>query len=597
MAISYNPAQRAAANAGASKDAIDKLKAKPPTPKVASNVAQAAATSAGASADAIAQVAQTSPEQVVAPPVGDPLTGTNSPPPNQMTHHAQLPTVPSPETNPPIANNPADLARINAENKLKSDAVARKAGITGHAEGGVQPTTPPAVTPSMIPPAAGTGSTDATGDGVFRSKMPTDKKIFKPTDATDGTGKSNIDGGVSRSYPESSSGGGAGGRTFDPKPFTDEGKNVYFDQLKDNTFNYDPSTDQSYWKAAANAENAIIQSIIGRGGLYSSVAQSAVSAKLMDLSIEFEKVAYDKFTSERNHLFQMAQFEQQRLQNAWDQKFNERQFDAQQKANAWDQQFKERQFDDQQKAREWDQQFNERQFDAQQDAIAWDQQFKDMQFQYQLEKDSWARKQQIAASGNAAQQLAYQKEAEKANAKNDAQIKQAKKLIQKNQNDVNAHNEMVNYWAAKGTADARVAEFFANYGVVPGMNINDPYVDEIILQAENKLRDEAKAIALQIETLQQEELAADYLNTYMQPVTNSSSPAIATPAAQQSSYYEEFTSYLTEDNAKSVYQDLIKNQTKWIELFGASNYKRAIQDAGAYLKGIEKNDRWSGFKD
>lgn len=567
MAISYNPAQRAAANAGASQDAIDKLKPKTPapTPKVASNVAQAAATSAGASPDAIAQVAATSPEQIVAPQVPEAVDQRDV-----RTHHPI-------ETAPAIANNPADLARINAEDRLRSDAVTRREGITGHAEGGVRPTTPttPTAPPAVKPDGSGR---NAINDNVSRGYPESG------SGATDGSGQNAINDNVSRSYPESG-GGAMDGRTFEPKPFTDEGKNVYFDQLKDNTFNYDPATDQSYWKAAANAENAIIQSIIGRGGLYSSVAQSAVSAKLMDLSIEFEKVAYDKFISERNHLFQMAQFEQQRLQTAWDQQFQQRQFDAQQKANAWDQQFKERQFDAQQKATEWDQGFQQAQFDAQQDAVAWDQQFKDMQFQYQLEKDSWARKQQLAASGNAAQQLAYQKEAANAASKNAAQQKQAKIMIQKNQEDIRMHNEMINYWAAKGTADARVAEFFSNYGVIPGMNINDPYVDEIILQAETKLRDEAKEIAMAINALQQEDLAADYLNSYMQPVTNSSSPAVATPAAQQSSYYEEFQGYLTPKNAKAVFQDLTSNPTKWIELFGANNYKRAIEQARAYLSG------------
>ena len=42
------------------------------------------------------------------------------------------------------------------------------------------------------------------------------------------------------------------------------------------SFNYDSSQDPEYKRQAANLENQIVQSMVGRGGLYSSVTQQEV---------------------------------------------------------------------------------------------------------------------------------------------------------------------------------------------------------------------------------------------------------------------------------------------------------------------------------
>ena len=106
-------------------------------------------------------------------------------------------------------------------------------------------------------------------------------------------------------------------------PSTD---NVYADQLKDMKFDYDPFADPEYRETAANLENQVAQMMIGRGGLYSSVASSALSAKLISLQNDMETRAYDRFRQDRDFTLQMAKFTEDQINTAWQQAFQEKQF-------------------------------------------------------------------------------------------------------------------------------------------------------------------------------------------------------------------------------------------------------------------------------
>ena len=149
----------------------------------------------------------------------------------------------------------------------------------------------------------------------------TTNKSTKPTTTKTSSGK-----------PATTTPGGTGTTSIpeEPKPpvqgeppSTD---NPYADQLKDMKFEYDPFSDPEYRETAANLENQVAQMMIGRGGLYSSVASSALSAKLISLQNDMEVRAYDRFRQDRDFTLQMAKFTEDQINTAWQQAFQEKQF-------------------------------------------------------------------------------------------------------------------------------------------------------------------------------------------------------------------------------------------------------------------------------
>lgn len=74
------------------------------------------------------------------------------------------------------------------------------------------------------------------------------------------------------------------------------------------SFNYDSSQDPAYKQAAANLENQIVQSMVGRGGLYSSVTQQEVQNGLQNLEVQFREQRHSEWMAERDQVLQEAQF-------------------------------------------------------------------------------------------------------------------------------------------------------------------------------------------------------------------------------------------------------------------------------------------------
>lgn len=83
--------------------------------------------------------------------------------------------------------------------------------------------------------------------------------------------------------------------------------NPYFEKLASMSFEYNPEDDPEYQNSAAVLENAVTQAMVGRGGMYSSVYQSALSSKLIELQLGMRKAKYDQFVDERSFMLNMAQ--------------------------------------------------------------------------------------------------------------------------------------------------------------------------------------------------------------------------------------------------------------------------------------------------
>ena len=79
-------------------------------------------------------------------------------------------------------------------------------------------------------------------------------------------------------------------------------------------FSYDPNTDENYLRMAAALENQITQSMVGRGGLYSSVTGYAIQIGLTNLLMEMHEKAYQSFMDERDFLMEMSRDHEARVQ-------------------------------------------------------------------------------------------------------------------------------------------------------------------------------------------------------------------------------------------------------------------------------------------
>lgn len=82
--------------------------------------------------------------------------------------------------------------------------------------------------------------------------------------------------------------------------------NPYFDKLASMQFSYNEQDDPEYQNSVAAVENAVTQAMVGRGGMYSSVYQAALSSKIIDLGIQFRKQRYAEYAEERNFVLTMA---------------------------------------------------------------------------------------------------------------------------------------------------------------------------------------------------------------------------------------------------------------------------------------------------
>lgn len=170
----------------------------------------------------------------------------------------------------------------------------------------------------------------------------TDGAVANPTGGTGYTGGS-ISGGGSTSGGGGSSGGGTATGGV-PTATDGASDNEYFDKLKTMEFDYDVSKDKQYLQAASMLENQVTQMMVGRGGLYSSVTQNALSSKLIELQVAYEKLAYQEFKEERSWNLQMASFIENKNATKFNQDMQIAQFKAQREDAAFSKMMQTKQY-------------------------------------------------------------------------------------------------------------------------------------------------------------------------------------------------------------------------------------------------------------
>jgi len=114
-----------------------------------------------------------------------------------------------------------------------------------------------------------------------------------------------------------------------------ERDNVYLTKLSEMEFNYNPYEDQDYMKQAAGLENQVAQIMIGRGGLYSSVASNALQSGLMSLQVDMRAQKYNEFRDERNFTMDLARMEMQQRNDYFNQLMTIKQDQDRQRSDAF----------------------------------------------------------------------------------------------------------------------------------------------------------------------------------------------------------------------------------------------------------------------
>jgi hypothetical protein len=139
----------------------------------------------------------------------------------------------------------------------------------------------------------------------------------KPANGTNTGGGigTNTGGGTSTGTQTQTTTGGGGTTETAPAPAWKE----YFDKATQMEFSYNPAEDQEYLRAASQIEQQVTDMMVGRGGLYSSVAHSALQNRLMSLQVDYQKQAYEKYLEERNYNLQLASFMADREDTAFEQ--------------------------------------------------------------------------------------------------------------------------------------------------------------------------------------------------------------------------------------------------------------------------------------
>jgi hypothetical protein len=145
------------------------------------------------------------------------------------------------------------------------------------------------------------------------------------------------------------------------------------DTLETMKFEYDPQSDAEYQRDAAGLENQVAQMMVGRGGLYSSVASSALQSGLINLQLNKTAQKYEEFKAERDFTFQMAQAERQANTDNFNKimaikgsQLDEYKFKAQQKQQELENQYKALEFKMRQEEIAYNKMVTERNYRAQQ---------------------------------------------------------------------------------------------------------------------------------------------------------------------------------------------------------------------------------------
>ena len=345
-------------------------------------------------------------------------------------------------------------------------------------------------------------------------------------DNTGGGNKTGISG--SGSSRIGSSGGTGTGTGIASTTGTTDGTQAppwkeYFDKAMNTQFAYDPATDNSYRQAASTLENQVTQMMVGRGGLYSSVAQSSLTSRLIDLQVTYQKTAYDNFKAEQDYYMKAASFVADRS----DAEFNKNMTIAKFQADMQQQKYENN--------------------------------FKEAQFRVSQANASYSR--QIAGA-----------KASQAKAQSNLSMQMAQYQGLQNQ-----YQKLASRWANDGVADYEVAKYF-NVGV--GADINN--YQNRIYKKESELSASANSLSAMAQSIGDSEAYLYMLNGFQTEKEADASSKASSKAEQDNDYVVSLSSAMGLINSGSktaieVFNQAINNRDIAIATMGSSNYNKLIE--------------------
>ena len=247
----------------------------------------------------------------------------------------------------------ADEARANYVAKLPAvTPTAANASFTEQAydpnilapEQTKAPVTTKTITPTKPVTPVPAGSSPSFSEPVYDPNILAPEQIVLKDDAKDKESKArdiSVGAGaaITPTVPGQQSGAqtGTDAQTGTQAGTTQQG-NPYLEALTQMKFEYSPAADPDYLQSAANLENTVTQMMQGRGGVYSSVAQSALQSRLIYLQNDMRKAKYAEFLEERNFNMSMAKYMSDLQAQEWQQNMQEKQFALNVQKEAFDQQ-------------------------------------------------------------------------------------------------------------------------------------------------------------------------------------------------------------------------------------------------------------------
>lgn len=297
----------------------------------------------------------------------------------------------------------------------------------------------------------------------------------------------------------------------------------YFDKAVNTTFSYDPAADKEYQLASSQVENQVAQMMVGRGGLYSSVANSALANKLMELQVSYQKQAYDKYVAERDYNMKIASFLADRSDTEFDQNLSLSKFKA------------------------------------------------DLE-QQQFQNSITTANLRIAQANAAYNKQVAQAKVNQANAENQLAMKSAE--FQASQQEYDA---MVYKWRKEGGADYEIAQYF---NVPLGADVSSQFGNRIE-QALYNLESQAQSLANEAKAIGDAETYLQALTGFQEITTDPAVIKQKYAIAYNSAYNDIINMHVNGESYNDLANYVTSNSTIFIEQMGSDNYTKLL----SYLQG------------
>jgi len=351
-------------------------------------------------------------------------------------------------------------------------------------------------------------------------------------------------------------------------------QNQYMDKLNTMQFEYNAATDPDYILASKNMEQQVTDMMVGRGMLYSSVAQSALQSGLTALMAQYRQQAYDMFVQDRDFTLKMAQ----QLYDRQDTEFNKALslYSAQtdRENTAWNQNMQMSEFEFNKQKEAYNQAMDIAKFEFTQKQSEFEQQLATAKFQ--------------ADRQDTANQLALQKQQlaiSQANAAYNRQLSEAKQKQAAAQTELSmmeadyvaANREweyMQNKWREDGAADYEVANYF---NVPIGADVSSQYGNRIYQSLYN-LESQAQTVAAYAKQIGDAESYLDIISGFKDS-TASAPTAADYDTAYSTAYSNIVASVNSGTKASALLADLAADRTEYVKAMGSTNYNKLV----AYL--------------